>query len=291
MLQSFLNMLQSTVQEWGSRILSNLPKIILALLTVVAFHYMGKLSQLAAERAVKKLKNKALRRFLISLTYAAAVAVGILLALSILQLQKTLTSLLAGLGIAGLGLSFAFKDVLSNFLSGMIIVIRRPFKVGDLVEIGGKTGIIKEITLRSTRIDTPSGQVILMPNAQVLQNPIIDYTHKGERRVEINFGVSYAEKPEKVIKITKEAVKKVKARKKSKEVEVFYTEFGASAANVLVRFWIDFKSSNADHYSAQSDAIKNIKAAFEKHKIYLPFDTISLDFGTKAGVKLKKMMK
>lgn len=285
MLQSFLSTVQGTIQEWGNRILGNLPKIILAVLTIVAFHYLGKLGQLAAEKAVKKLKNKALRRFLISLTYVAAVIVGIMLALSILQLQKTLTSLLAGVGIAGLGLSFAFKDVLSNFLSGMIIVIRRPFKVGDLVEIGGKTGVIKEITLRSTRIDNPSGQVILMPNAQVLQNPIIDYTHKGERRVEVKFGVSYAEKPEKVIKITKEAVRKVKACKKPKGVEAYYTEFGASAATVLVRFWIDFKNSNADHYSAQSDAIKNIKTAFEKNKIYMPFDTISLDFGTKAGIR------
>ena len=173
-------------------------------------------------------------------------------------------------------------------MSGMLIILRKPFRVGDLVETGGETGVVKHITLRSTLIHSPDGLAITIPNRQVFQNKIIDYSLRAKRRVELSLGVSYAEDLDKVRRVTLDALKGMKLQRK--KIEVYFTELGTSAISVKIRFWIRFGSSNAAYLQAKSEAIERVKKAYARHRITMPYDVLTLDVGPKTRTRLKSML-
>ena len=121
-----------------------------------------------------------------------------LLYLSILQLDKAVTSILAGAGIIGLALAFAFQDIAANFISGIFISFRKPIKLGDVVKINDYMGKVEQINLRDTIILTFQGQMVIIPNKDVFQSPIENYSLLGRRRLDLVVGVSYGDDLEKV---------------------------------------------------------------------------------------------
>ena len=162
-----------------------------------------------------------------------------------LNLDKTVTSLLVGVGIIGLALGFAFQDIVANFISGVIIAIQQPFKKGDLLETNSYFGRVHKISLRTTDIHTMDGLDVIIPNKDVLQNPLINYTKTPTRRVELNVGISYSEDLEAVKKMVLQIVMKQKAVLADKPVEFFYIEFWESSINFRTRFWVESSSEGA----------------------------------------------
>jgi len=111
--------------------------------------------------------------------------------LSILKLNTAVTSILAGAGIIGLALAFAFQDIAANFISGIFISFRRPLRVGDIVKVKDYMGKVEEINLRDTILRTFQGQTVIIPNKEVFQNPIENFSRLGKRRIDLWIGVSY----------------------------------------------------------------------------------------------------
>lgn len=290
--QEIYILIQDKISGWLTDLLLLLPNLLLAIIIFTLFYLIGKLIKNITPDLIRKIsKNRALGRFLATVFFITTIGIGFFIALGILQLDKTLSSLLAGVGIGGIALSFAFKDILSNFVSGIIIILHHPFKIGDLIEIKEYLGTIYRITVRTTLLKTPDGQIITLPNQDILQNPIRNYTTEGTRRVDITLGISYGDDLEKAKKTGIEAIKKLKFVDKEKEIEFYYTELAGSSVNVTIMFWIEFGNSPADWYKAQSTAIEAVKRTYDKNKILMPFPTTTLDFGPKGGRYLSEELK
>lgn len=212
----------------------------------------------------------------------------VFIALSVLQLDKAVTSILAGAGIIGLALAFAFQDIASNFISGIFLSVRKPLYVGDIVKIKDYMGKVEEINLRDTVIKTYQGQMVIIPNKDVFQNPIENYTLLGKRRLDLNVGISYGEDLESVKSLTIQAVKDIDGLVEEEEVTMFYTGFGDSSINYVIRLWINVHD-NVNILEVQSQCILRIKKVYDEHNIMIPFPIRTLDFGIKGGVSLSEM--
>ena len=284
-------LLYDKLELWVRHLILMLPNLVIALVVLVLTFVVARLIQKTIEKVLPRFSHSvALNNLVSSLVYTASILIGIFFVLSILRLDKTVTSLLAGVGIIGLALGFAFQDIAANFISGVIIAVRKPFGVGDVVESNDYFGTIERINLRTIDIRRVTGELVKVPNRKVFENVMVIYTHYGIRRVDVKGGVSYGEDLERVQQIIKAAVVNIKGMVEHKDVEVVYEEFGDSSINFLVRFWIHY-GRQFDYVSARSEAIIKIKKAFDENDIQIPFPIRTLDFAIKGGEKLREQLK
>ena len=221
--------------------------------------------------------NIALNKLTGTITFFLGMSMGIFIALSVLKLDKAVTSLLAGAGVLGLALGFAFQDSATNFISGIFMALRKPFKIGDIITSSDEMGIVEKMNLRNIIMHSFQGQEIIIPNKEIFQNKIINYTSLGKRRVDITLGVSYDDDLEKAKEIAINSIKALDFVDSSKEVELFYMEFGGSSINFSIRYWINYPDQPG-FLAARSQGIIAIKKAFDQNKISIPFPIRTLDF-------------
>ena len=275
---------------WVEALIVMLPNFLLAIVIFCAFYFTGKFVRKSLERPLSRIiHTRPILDLLLSMLSLAFVAVGLFVALSVLQLDKAVTSLLAGAGIIGLALGFAFQDIAANFVSGVLIALRKPVQIGDLIESNDFFGVISRINLRSTIIRTMPGQQGHIPNKDIFSKPIVNYSVTGRRRVDLDCSISYGDDLEKVRQVTINAIRSIPYLEKSQEVELFYKEFGDSSIKFTVRYWISFKNQ-ADYLKAMSDGIMAVKKAFDENDITIPFPIRTLDFGIKGGEKLTEQL-
>ncbi len=210
---------------------------------------------------------------------------GLFIALGVLNLDKTVTSLLAGVGVIGLALGFAFQDIAANFVSGIMIAVKQPFRVGDIIEINDNHGYVKKIGLRTTKIRTFQGIEILIPNKDLFTNALKNYTDTKERRIDLACGVSYGDDLEKVAKVVEQALMDIPGRIQDRDPQVMFYEFGGSSINFNARIWIEF-NKQFDYTKAKHDVIIAIKKALDANDIAIPFPIRTLDFDIKGGENL-----
>lgn len=274
------------VFTWVNDFVRLLPNILVsAILLVIGMYAARLIKKLAANLIGRVSDNRALNNLFTSVIYIFFIAVTIFTVLSILKLDTAVTSILAGAGIVGLGLAFAFKDIASNFISGIFISFRRPFRVGNIVKVKDYLGKVEEINLRDTILRTFQGQMVIIPNKDVYQNPIENFSLLGKRRIDLIIGVSYGEDLEQVTKITMEALAGMDHLSADDEITMFYNEFAGSSINFTLRLWVD-TPEQATYLKVGSEAIVRLKKAYDKNSIMLPFPTTTLDFGVKGGVPL-----
>ena len=209
---------------------------------------------------------------------------GLFAALGIMQLDGTVKSLLAGVGVIGLALGFAFQDIAANFVSGVMLAFKRQFDRGDLIEVAGFFGIVEDVNLRVTIGRTFQGQRVIIPNKEIFNSKITNFYANDERRVDLEVGVSYGDDLEKAKSIALEAVSGVEERDGDRDPDLYYTGFGASSIDFVVRFWIKPRQKN--FLAARSNAIIAIKKAFDSNDITIPFPIRTLDFGIPGGVAI-----
>ena len=281
------------LKSWWSTLLRNLPNILLAIIVIMVGAIVTRVAKKYFNRLSYRIVPDSTVASLISSFLTVLLVLAFLfLTLSVLQLTGVVTSLLAGAGVVGLAIGLAFQDPILNLFSGILLSIRSIFREGDLVEISGFLGKIKEVNLRYTHMHTLQGQDVLIPNKTVIQEPIKNYTKLRMRRVDLACGVSYGDDLEKVRTLTIQAIKDSVAYDKSKDVQLFFNEFGNSSINYTLRFWLDqSKTGQADFLSAQSEAIMAIKRVYDANDIMIPFPIRTLDFGIKGGEKLTAMLK
>jgi small conductance mechanosensitive channel len=257
---------------------------------VVLAVFVAKFARKFSGKYIQKLgTNPTVSKFLGQLFYFAIMVLGIMLALSVMDLSKTVSSILAGLGILGLALGFAFQDTAANFMSGVYITFNQPYRLGDIIQTkDGHEGKVIDINLRITKVLTYNGQVVHVPNRYLFQEYFVNYTENKQRRIQIGCGVSYGEDLEHVERVALDAMRGLKSRMMEEEPTLFWTEFGDSSINFTVNIWAHFKQGQLDFIPVRNEAIKALKKAFDAEGIMIPFPIRTLDFGIKGGVKLKE---
>jgi small conductance mechanosensitive channel len=288
-LNNITELITEKLTNWAELLIQLLPNILLAAVVLVIGLYISKYIRKTANRLIEKIsKNFTLNNLFSSIVYFTAIGVVLFTVLSILQLEKAVITILAGAGIFGLGLAFAFQDIAANFISGIFISFRRPLRVNDIVKIGEYMGKIVEVNLRDTVMETFRGQMVIIPNKEVFQNPIENYSYLKIRRFDLSVGVSYGDDLDKVQEITLNAVKDIEGLSKEHEINVVFTEFGDSSINLSVRMWIETAEQSV-YNNIGSEAIKRIKKAYAANAIMIPFPIRTLDFGIKGGMTLNEM--
>lgn len=276
---------------WAKEFIKLLPNFVLAALVLTIGIFLSCFIRRITFRLIKRVSyNETINNLFASFTYVLAISITIFVVLSILNLDKAVTSLLVGAGIIGLALAFAFQDIAANFVAGIIMSFRKPIRVGDHIKSNDYSGIVYTVNLRDTVITTFQGEKVYIPNKEILQNPIKNYTVSGRRRLNLVVGVSYGDDLEKVKQIAIEAASKISVRSQSgsqsDEVTLFYKEFSDSSINFTIRIWME-KPDN--FLTCRSEAVMLIKKAFDENDILIPFPIRTLDFGIKGGKELSEM--
>ncbi|UII24123.1 mechanosensitive ion channel family protein [Fulvivirga ligni] len=287
--ENALDQVLDKLNGWLDTFIGMLPNMAVALLIFIAFLVLAKITRnLILKVFHRASNNKALENLFATVIYYMVIGLGLFIILGVLKMQTAVTSLLAGVGVVGLALGFAFQDIAANFVSGVILAFRRPFKIGDIVSITDYMGTVVRTNLRVTTVKTFQGQEVYLPNKDVLQSPIINYTITGERRIDLEVGVSYGDDLSKVQQLVLKAIKSLDGLIRSDDVIFDYHEFGSSSINFFVRFWIEYPDQPG-FLAMRNKAIMAIKDTFDENEITIPFPIRTLDFGIKGGEKLSEM--
>src|SRR5579862_7897270 len=185
-MEKWFDQVKNKLWGWLEHFLSDLPEIIFAALVFAFFLLLAKYLRQLIYRIIFRLsQKKSISTLFSTIFFITLVSVGLFVSLEILHLEKTISSLLAGAGIIGLALGFAFQDLTANFISGVFIIFKKPFETGQVVKTNDFTGVVEEIQLRSTILRTFQGLHITLPNKDIFQKSLTNYSLSSERRVDI----------------------------------------------------------------------------------------------------------
>ncbi|MCM4164517.1 MULTISPECIES: mechanosensitive ion channel family protein [unclassified Arenibacter] len=265
--------------SWADNLIVNLPNIILAMivftLVILLSKYVTKITWKLLE---KSSLQKSMKNLIAKLISIMVILAGLFLVLGILDLSKTLNTILAGAGVAGLAVGLALQGALTNTYSGIVLSYIRHIKFGDWIESNDYEGEVIDIDLRAVTIKQSDNNLVYIPNKLVLENPIRNFSTTAQSRVILKCGVSYSSNLEFVRDLVCQTIiSNFENIGDAKEIIFLYTEFGDSSINFETRFWI--KSTNAlEVLKAKTVAMIAIKKAFDDNGINIPFPIRTLDF-------------
>ena len=288
-LSEAYNLLITKLEVWFNAIVSNIPNLILAIVVLIAAYFIAKyVKKYVTKFVAKKVQQNSITNMIGTLSSVVVVLAGLFLALGILNLSKTLTSLLAGAGVAGLAIGLALQGTLSNTFAGVVLSFRKKIQIGHWVETNGYSGEVIDINLKDFTIKEADNNMVIIPNKMILENPMKNYTLTTKMRVFLECGVGYESDLDHVEKLTKQTVCDTFDQiEKPEDVEFYYTEYGGSSINYLCRFWIDAENA-LEKMKSKSKAIIEIKKAYDKEKINIPFPIRTLQFDNKLAFETPK---
>ncbi len=289
-LEKIWELIHDKLYQWMELGAKHIPNIVVAIFITIAFALIARF----ASSGLKKLLHKSIDSSQIAGLLAAIIkililGIGVFIALDFLGLKGTVTSLLAGAGIIGLALGFAFQDMTENLIAGIAMGIRKPFRIGDVIEADDVFGTVETINLRNTLVQTFYGQRIMVPNKMLFQNKLTNYSITGLRRLEIPVGISYADDPEEARDVIVKAINNLDFVIKQDETDVYCESFGDSSINLLVWFWINYPGETG-FMEARHQSVATIKKTLEENDILIPFPIRTLDFAAKGGKQLDSVL-
>ncbi|MEJ2266182.1 MAG: mechanosensitive ion channel [Anaerolineales bacterium] len=247
-----------------------LPRLIVALIVFIVGLYLAGIFARMVRRGLERRKTDPELTLLASkVTRWAVIVLGTLAALQ--QVDFNITAFLTGLGIVGFTIGFALQDVSKNFVAGLLILIQQPFDIGDAIKVTDYAGTVIAIDLRATELHTFDGQVVFIPNAEVFTNPITNYTKASKRRVNLSAGVAYESDLEEVTQTALEAVSSIPGLLQDPAPTLHFQGFGGTTIDLTLFYWID--TNQTDPFTAKDLGLKEIKVAFERAGIEMPYPT------------------
>ena len=273
--------------SWFNEVILALPNIVLASIVMAITFYSARIIRKTMERLLgKTASNQTVKGFLTNIVVTLFVIIMLFIVLNILNLSDAVTALLGTAGVIGLAIGLALQDPLVNLFSGVVMSVREFYDQGDLVETNGYFGRIQKINLRSTVMIQPDGQQVIIPNKDVLQNPLKNFSHNGKRRIDISCGVSYNDDLAKAESVAIEAIANCGLDiRETSPIQFFYNEFGGSSINFTLRFWKNI-TKQSDYLEAQHKAIIALKKAFDTNGISIPYPITTLDFDNIEGLRM-----
>ncbi|MBU2869635.1 mechanosensitive ion channel family protein [Colwellia sp. E2M01] len=289
-LEKFWHLIDEKLQIWLEAGIKHVPNIIVAIFIAILFSIIAKIVGNITRNILRKaLDSKQIADLLSSIIKVCVLVAGVFIALDFIGLKGTVTSLLAGAGIIGLAIGFAFQDMTENLIAGIAMGVRKPFQIGDIIKADKVFGTVKTINLRNTLVETFFGQMEIIPNKILFRNILTNYSIQGVRRIEIPVGISYADDPEVAAEVIVEQLNQCDFVINKEETAVFAESFGDSSVNLLVWFWIDYPGETG-FMQARHKGLTTIKSALAQADILIPFPIRTLDFGAKGGEKLDTMI-
>ncbi|WP_396596395.1 mechanosensitive ion channel family protein [Dokdonia sp. R86516] len=274
-----LNNLSTKLWGWVEAFIRNLPNLGVALLVLLIAYFVSRFVNKYSQKIVKRyVPQQSITKLIGRALAVFVVLVGIFLALGVLNLDKTLNTLIAGAGVSGLVIGLALQGALANGIAGIILSFRKRVNIGDWVETSGYVGFIEDIKLNNFSIREPDNNIVVIPNKTITDNPMKNYSVTERMRIIIECGVGYESDLEMVEKLTKDTISsKFPQEGDKEEVEFFYTAFGGSSIDFVCRFWVDCVNGK-QKLTAKHQGMLAIKKAFDANDVNIPFPIRTLQF-------------
>lgn len=270
------------VESLITRIVAYLPNIFSAFVLLIIFWIANKSIQKALSATLTRMKVSRQSQGLI--LRAARVILFIFAVLTVAgQLKLNITSLLAGVGVMGLALSFAAQDTIGNIISGIVIIIDGLFKEGDWISTGNMHATVTEIRMRTTVLTTFDNETVVVPNKQLAQERIVNYTMTPKTRVRVSIGIAYKEDISRARNIMLETISKDNRVLPNPKPVVLVTELEASSVNMQLRFWAEDPLLK---YDLLWEYTEKCKIALDRAGIEIPFPHMQLFLEKTEGLKL-----
>lgn len=241
-------------------------KIVFAIIILIVGRWVARLFSKLIQRVMKKREvDETLRSFAGNLTYYALLTFVVLAALGQLGIQTT--SFIAVIGAAGLAIGLALQGSLANFASGFLMIMFRPFKVGDLIEGAGVMGTVESLQIFTTQLRTPDNKKIIIPNSSLTGDNIINWSATGTRRVDMVFGIGYDDDIDKAKQLISEILAADDRVLKDPAPQVAVSELADSSVNFVARPWV----KTGDYWGVFFDTTEAVKKRFDAEGISIPY--------------------
>ncbi len=276
--------LTDQLQDYVNGFWTMLPQMVVAFLILCL---TWGLSQLGATIMGRVLGPMHLRRSLIEvlqmLVSTGIWLIGIMIAMTVLFPSLTPGKIMTAIGLGSIAVGFAFKDIFENFIAGILILFREPFRLGDYIECEQIEGRVEEITIRDTHVRQTDGQRIVMPNAMLFKSPVTVRTDRDTRRTTIICGVAYGEDVDQAREVIEKAVAKVETVRQDEPIQVFAQAFGSSSIDFEVTWWTG--SRPVDIRRSRDQVVAAVKRALDNAGVEIPFPYRTLTFKEKLSVE------
>ena len=264
---------------WVDSFILKLPNMAVAILVMILFYFLAKgLSKVVKRLILRKVKEQAIKDIIGQIVFAVILVIGFFVALGVMDLDKVLTSVLAGAGVVGLAIGLALQGTLSNTVSGFILSFLPKISIGDWIESNDEKGFVTEINLRNVTIKRPDNNFTVIPNSTFVDNPFTNFSLNKRSRIVVACGVGYESDLQMVEDLVVKIIGDQFKQENDEEIEFFFQEFGDSSINFIVRFWADAKNGK-DAHILKHKAIKTIKKHFDANDVNIPFPIRTMDFG------------
>ncbi len=267
--------LTKAIESLVNGVFDALPGVGIAIVVLLVFWAVAALIRWRLRERWRRTRSESYARVFATLTFVAILGAGILTAIPFAFPSVNALSMLGGLGLVGVAAGFAFQDILSNLLSGILLLIREPFRAGDQIRVNDIHGTVQLITIRETRIRGFDGRIVYVPNQDVYTNAIEVQTAEELLRTSLVVGVDYDTDLPQARQVALRALAAVDGVAGDPAPEAYYTEFGASSINLDLRYWTG--STQAELRRVQDQVVERVKAAFDDAGIDIPFDIVTLD--------------
>ncbi len=258
--------MQTYIDEFVKLVIQYTPKVLLALLVLwIGFRIIAWITKLLGNTMEKQGIDVSLGKFLTSLV---SVALKVLLLFTVAGMVGVeTTAFVAVFGAAAFAVGMALQGSLGHFASGVLLLVFKPYKVGDLVDLGGKVGVVDEIQVFNTVLLTPDNKKIIIPNGVVTNAAITNISGQGEIRADMTYGIGYSDDIDKAKEVIQRVADSCPQVLKSKPVDIFVSELADSSVNFAVRPWC-----KSEHYwDVYFYMHENIKKEMDKAGISIPF--------------------
>ena len=266
MQTNFLAQLSGSIGFLGINLTFN--TIIWVLAAAIGGFAANKISNYLIERSIKK-KGGDMHAVVTSKKISSYVIYSLTLVVIMGIFGLPLTALASAVGLIGLGVSFALKDMIANFISGLMILINRPFKIGDQISVEGESGTVKDIQIRATSVKTYDGRKVIVPNSTLYNDTVINNTAYDERRFEVVVGVGYDDDIEKAKDLAIETLEEAEGVDAEPEPQVLVNELGGSSVDLKLRGWT--KPSKANMVKSASEVTQIVKEKYDEAGIDIPY--------------------
>ncbi|MFH2044633.1 MAG: mechanosensitive ion channel [Pseudomonadota bacterium] len=270
------------LESLSTQIIAYLPNILGAGILVLVFWVLNKIFRRMVSTALSKTKiTLEAKSLILRFLRYAVFAIAFLTVAD--QLGINVTSLIAGFGIAGLAISFAAQDTIANLISGIAIIIDRPFSHGDWISIGDMHATVTEIRLRTTVLTTFDNETVVVPNKQLVQERVVNYTLTPKIRIRVPIGIAYKEDTEKAREILLKTLAGDKRILDNPDPVVLVKNLGDSSVNMELRFWTE---DSLLKYTLMWEYTEKGKRALDKAGIEIPYPHMQLFLEKTEGLKL-----
>ncbi len=267
------NLLLDSLQELWEGFITRLPSLVTGLLVILFTYLIARGVRYLTGRSLKRVKaSEHAAQLTARLSFVGVMALGVLVALGVMGINAA--ALVASLGLISVGIGFALKDVIENFIAGIILIFQRPFVVGDVVRFGDTEGTVEDVRVRDTVIRTYDGRQVFVPNANIFTAAVINNNRNRRRRQEFEFNIAYSADASAAMAAATQALCGVEQLLREPSPLAVTEGLGDSSVVLKVYFWVDPCTTRM--LEARSEAINAVKRALDEAGIEIPSPVVTI---------------